>query len=129
MPWASSLVACLVLLAQTGCSGVRPIPVMIGGDPALDACGGLGVVSGEEAGGRHPVPVRTGPGPQHSVVDSLAEGATVWLCDRRDGWIGIVYGAEGQDCQVSTPVADEIPYAGDCRSGWVEDRHVRLTAG
>ena len=103
-----------------------PIPVMVGGAPELDACAATGVVSGLKPVQGNYLSVRAGPGLAFKRVDKLNVGERVWLCDTKDGWIGIVY---GNDCGVATPLPLRRPYPGPCASGWVSERFIELEAG
>ena len=102
-------------------------PVWVGEQPDLDACGGLGQISGNG-----PQAVHAGPGNQHAVIARLQPGTPAWLCDSAgDGqWIGIVHADDpDQDCGVSVAVPAHQPYRGPCRSGWVRATAVQLLAG
>jgi hypothetical protein len=105
------------------------VPVMIGGDANLDACGAVGTVSGLKPTAGNTLSVRSGPGPEQERIDRLARGTRVWLCDRRGPWLGVVYGPPGVDCVVSTPRAVRQSYRAPCSSGWVHERYVELLAG
>ena len=108
----------------------RQVPVRVGGEADLDACGGLGEVSGLDPAGDAFLSVRAGPGRRYAERDRLGEGRRIWLCDERGPWIGVVYGpSDATDCQVSSPVPDQRAYGGPCRSGWVHQRFVALLAG
>lgn len=121
------LTACIVL--QPSQAGPRPVPVMIGGEHDLDACGAVGVVSGLAPKPTSTLAVRSGPGPQFDRIDRLTSGSRVWLCDHKGRWLGVVYGLDGQDCGVSTPSERRQPYTGPCASGWVFDQYVSPLAG
>ena len=125
----SMLVLSLVQIAsaQKGAS----VPVMVGGEADLDACGSIGAVVGLDPNGDNFLAVRTGPGTQFDQIDSLYTGDQIHLCDRQGAWLGIVYqgGGPAGDCGVATPVADRTPYAGGCNSGWVFEEYVQLVAG
>jgi hypothetical protein len=119
--------ACIVLQPAQG--RIRSVPVMIGGERDLDACGAVGVVSGLDPKPASTLSVRSGPGPQFDRIDRLTSGTRVWLCDRKGPWVGVVYGPDGQDCGVSRPIDRRRPYTGPCASGWVFDKYVSLLAG
>lgn len=105
------------------------VPVMVGGEAELDACGGTGLVSGLQAVPGNGLVVRRGPGIGYAKVAVLTAGARVWLCDSRDGWLGVVFGAAGQDCWVSSPQVMHAPYKGPCTAGWVRGRFISPEAG
>ena len=127
---AAALAAGCLAAGWTGASAQRArVPVMYGGAPGLDACGGLGRVRGLQRGGDNFLSVRAGPGTHHREIDRLRNGRSVWFCDGSGDWIGIVYGAAGQECNVGSPVARKMPYPGPCRSGWVHKTFVELMAG
>jgi hypothetical protein len=99
---------------------------MIGGEPELDACGATGIVAGLKPVPGNVLSVRAGPGVEFTRIGELRPGDRVWLCDRKDGWLGIVY---GENCGVSTPIAERAPYTGPCKAGWVSERYVEPEAG
>src|SRR5688572_14048047 len=93
------------------------VPVMVGGDPQLDACA-TGIARGER------VVVRSGPSDDHEPVDALDPGTPLSVCgaSAERAWRAVVYRAPDQtavDCGVATPVANATRYAGPCRYGWV----------
>lgn len=124
---ALTLAACVPMPASAG-EGDR-VPVMIGGEPAIDACGALGAVANLQPVPGNSLSVRVGPGLEFERVDQLAPGARLWLCDRSGPWLGVVYAAGAEDCGVASPVTPREPYRGACRSGWVHERYVELLAG
>ncbi|MBM4311358.1 MAG: integron [Deltaproteobacteria bacterium] len=124
----------IVIVFLLSCSlafAAQDVPVMIGSaDPELDACLSLAEVSGLE---HSHLSVRTGPGLQFNIVDSLANGQQVWVCDSAANglWLGIVYSQLGTetDCGVPSPVKVPQKYAGPCRFGWVHSKWIRIIAG
>lgn len=108
-------------------------PVRIGTEAAdLDACLSQGEVAGLDPQGDNYLTVRAGPGRDSRPLDRLGPGRIVNVCERRDSWLGIVYGPASrldEDCGVGSPVPRPRPYAGRCRSGWVAARYVRIVAG
>src|SRR5215475_645071 len=117
------------IVFQPSQAGTRPVPVMIGGERDLDACGAVGVVSGLDAKAASTVAVRSGPGRQFERIARLTAGTRVWLCDHKGHWIGVVYGPNDQDCGVSTPYDKRRPYTGPCAANWVFAKYVSLLAG
>lgn len=105
------------------------VPVMVGGEADLDACGASGRVRGLKADGDNFLAVRTGPGTRYRMVDKLRNGQNVSMCDEKGDWIGIVYSRKDQRCGVGTPIARRQPYRGPCRSGWVHKSFIELMAG
>lgn len=117
------IMAGLAMLSSVCMAG--GIPVMVGGENDMDACGSLGVVSKKES----TVIVRDGPGIRFKLLDKLKPNSQVWICDQRGAWLGIVYDLTGQECGVSSPIEARRPYAGKCASGWVLRKHIELLAG
>lgn len=109
------------------------MPVMVGGEEDLDACGSVGVVSGLAPRGDGFLAVRTGANASYKLVDKLLEGQQVLMCSTSaDGkWYGIVYAPENKDldCGVSSPISPAQPYQGKCKSGWVSGRWIKQIAG
>lgn len=104
------------------------VPVMVGGEAGLDACASTGIVAGLR-GPRSFLAIRRGPGLQFEAAGRLRQGARLWICEARGGWLGVVHGAEGLDCGVSSPRPARQAYRGPCVSGWVAERFVRREAG
>lgn len=117
--------AALLLSACADDQGYRQA-VLVGGSPIDDACGGSGIVRED----LETVSVRARPTASSAPLDQLAGGTMVWYCDAAPGWVGVVYGKEaGDDCGVATPLAVSAPYAGRCKSGWIESINLTLLAG
>jgi hypothetical protein len=132
--FALSSITVLQLLSPPHASVQPPepgqVPVYVGGEADLDACGGLGEVSGLDPAGDAFLAVRAGPSRRYAERDRLREGQRLWFCDQRGPWIGVVYGpSDATDCQVSSPAPTRHAYGGPCRSGWVHERFVALLAG
>jgi hypothetical protein len=115
------------------------VPVYYGAEEGLDACGGAGdiVSAGTHAGYAK---VRSGPGRQFAVIDSLAVGSSIIFCDSppnsgaHDKWTPVVYEPLGEagkdmDCGTGSPVAKYQAYPGPCKSGWVVSESARVLAG
>ena len=102
------------------------VPVMVGGEESLDACGGVDTTVSAVA-------VRSGPGDHYPVVEHLDRGARVYICDMSPDrrWEGIVSfpAEEAESCGVSSPIPTRQAYPGTCRSGWVPTDSVVLIAG
>ncbi|KAI5914888.1 integron [Thauera sp. 2A1] len=126
-----------IVLGALGTSGqvladvpsMESVPVMVGGEPDLDACASTGIVVGLRGGPGSFLALRRGPGLRFAITDRLRAGARLWLCDSRGAWLGVVHAADGRDCGVSSPQRARQPYRGPCTSGWVSDRFVRREAG
>jgi hypothetical protein len=106
--------------------GGAAVPVLVGGEVELDACGSVGIVSGLRGGQGNFISVRRGPGRSFREVGRLRPGDRVWMCDAREAWVGVVF---GRGCGVAAPRAQRKPYNGPCASGWVAERYLRLEAG
>lgn len=125
----AALAAVCVTAAPLSASAGGQVP-SIGLDGAgLDACGGIGVVTGFEPD----LVVRDEPDEYAREKDRLPLRTLVWLCEPVGDWQGIVYPTgEFQDlgdCQVSSPVPAPRPYAGPCAHGWVTARNLALVTG
>jgi hypothetical protein len=115
------------------------VPVYYGREEHEDACGGAGdiVSAGTHAGYAK---VRSGPGRQFAVIDSLPVGSSIIFCDSppntgaHDKWTPVVYEPLGEagkdmDCGTGSPVAKYQAYPGPCKSGWVVSESARVLAG
>ena len=111
--------------------GNRPVMLQAGEDN-LDPCA-LGMIadheqSGPEGGGA--IMVFPGDSTDLDYVDTLVHGDPVWICDASENMVGIIYTNDpDQDCEVSSPVAEDRPYLGPCDWGWVLADWVEVTAG
>lgn len=106
----------------------EPMPVQVGNNDDLDACGSTGKITG------HLLSVRATPDAKGSQTARLAKGKIVQICDESadSQWIGIVYAPAAKpdmDCGVGTPISPRRDYDGPCRSGWVAARYVQVIAG
>ncbi|MEM6762964.1 MAG: SH3 domain-containing protein [Pseudomonadota bacterium] len=121
--------AAVVATALPGGSAaqVLDVPVMIGGEPDLDACSGVGRIARLNPRGDGFLAVRAGPSTDYAKIDELYNGDIVVICDQDGRWSGVVYG--GADCGTSSPVPRRMAYRGPCRAGWVFDRYVDYIAG
>ena len=115
--------------AQTFIERRIDVPVMLGGDPDLDACPSLGQIVGLHPNGDGFLSVRSGPGVPYREIDRLYNGNKVSVCGRRGAWHPIVYPADEGECGVGTPWPVRQPYTGPCNYGWVHSRYVRIIAG
>ncbi len=125
--FAAILMAASVVWAHAQSS----IPVIIGVDgPGFDACGGVGRVVGLNPRGDNFLAVRAGPSTDFTKIDELYTADTVYLCESRGRWYGVVYSAGGEAgaCGVGSP-APRQRYSGPCRSGWVFGRYISVIAG
>jgi hypothetical protein len=72
--------------------------------------------------------VRRAPDVRSAVIDQLAEGASVTVCERSGLWRGIVYSLDRPlDCGLNDGAGEA--YSGYCRSGWVPVWALTVTAG
>lgn len=115
------------LLAASADARSARVPVLVGGDPDLDACSSVGKIVGLDPNGDNFLSVRSGPGSKYDELDRLHTGDLVYLCDEHGAWQGVVYPAEG--CGVTTSVPNQQPYTGPCRSGWIFGKYVVVVAG
>lgn len=126
----AAIVACACLPRGIEAAQIRPaVPVMVGGQEASEGCAGTATIS-IRAGIR--LNLRAGPGLTHPVIARLADGQRISICQRRDGWVGVLVLRDGprpRDCQVSDAGPKPLPYAGPCVSGWISGRYVRVFAG
>lgn len=109
-------------------------PVLVGRDgPELEACASVGRVTRPDPEKDSYLSVYARPDDNGGEADRVAGGNLVWLCDSEGDWQGIVYPSgtwqDLGDCRVSSPQQAPGPYAGPCRQGWVQARHLELVAG
>lgn len=78
------------------------------------------------------ISVYPGASEELDTIDELAEATPVWVCETSNDehMVGIIYATyQGEDCEVSSPVAEDTDYVGPCDSGWVMAQDVELLAG
>lgn len=78
------------------------------------------------------ISVYPGASEELEAIDELAEATPVWVCETSNDeqMVGIIYATyQGEDCEVSSPVAEDTDYFGPCDSGWVMEQDVELLAG
>lgn len=124
------LTACLVaapLMAQPRYSGGNE-PVTLSASET-DPCS-YGVIV--ELAPETTISVYPGASEELDAIDELAEATPIWICETSNDeqMVGIIYATyQGEDCEVSTPVAEDTDYFGPCDSGWVMAQDVKLLAG
>lgn len=125
-----ALSVALLLATQAACA--QPVvPVRVGGNIEIDACGAVGQVTGLKSSGDGFLAVRNGPGSSFQIVDKLHNGQLLYVCDSAsDGtWLGVVYASGEDNCGVTSPIAEKRVYAGRCKTGWVSAAWVEIVAG
>lgn len=68
--------------------------------------------------------IRSGPGSQYQVLDTLSDGEVVIVFEERGDWAGVVYRTNDVTCASQT--TRKVPYQ---RSGWVDKNLLRDLAG
>lgn len=121
-------------MARAASPAPAEVPVRVGLEAELDACGSWARVSGLKPGGDGFLAVRGGPGAQYALRDRLREGDTFFVCGDAAGgkWFSIVYPRAGQDasdCGVSSSLPRPVAYRGPCAWGWVHADWVEILAG
>ncbi|MEP2736413.1 MAG: hypothetical protein ABJP34_08945 [Erythrobacter sp.] len=107
----------------------RPVQYGVDG-PNLDACSGVGKVSGLKADGDGFLAVRAEPNMKAFEADRIKNDQTVFFCEEDGPWIGVVYDKSGKkDCGTGSPIPEPTTYVGPCDSGWVDSRYLTLIAG
>ena len=137
---AVAIMTTLAALSVSAEAASKRTPVMIGGHADLDACMTIGHVA--RLGPTRPedpksgfLSVRSGPGGNaYFETDRVHNGDEVIICETSGPWHAIIYPNRGQsfqDCyaQINVTLARRVPYQGSCRSGWVHERYIEITAG
>ncbi len=101
------------------------IEVMERADDGLDTCA-YGQVSGLKHDGDGFLSVRRGPGTIYKAFDQLKNHDKVWLFEEKDGWYGVVYGVDDQNC---SPIEKDRPVDTQGKKGWVHGKWIELLAG
>jgi hypothetical protein len=111
--------------------GRTDVPVMVGGEPDMDACPSSGTVMGLNPRGDGFLSVRSGPGgSQFREIDRVYNGMRLAICDQVGPWFAVVYSTDNRtECNVGTPWSRRQAYTGPCRYGWVHSHYVGDLAG
>ncbi len=131
-----AFVTALAVLAVAPAGLAQPMftggnrPVVLTGGEGLDPCA-YGMINdpptGPEMGA---VMVFPGDSTDLEYTDTLVHGDPVWVCEASEDWLGIVYSHNPDlDCEVSSPVDEDMPYLGPCDWGWVKAEWVEIIAG
>ncbi len=107
-------------------AGARPVRIGIDGEHGMDACHTNGRISGQDTVG-----VVGAPEAGAARADGVEPGQTVDICERLPGWYGVVYrkGSDTANCGTGENLPGPRDYVGPCRSGWVPENNVEVTAG
>ena len=121
--------ATITLIAGTAAHAATPdIPVQLYSPDELDACtyGAVTNVGDDES-----AMIFAGPTSEYDVIDYVANGDMVWICDGDEGMAGIIYPtSEDEDCgALATPYTEMTAYEGPCASGWIMSDLVEVLAG
>ncbi len=103
------------------------VPVQLEPMDDLDPCS-LGQI--RNVGEDSSAIIFAGPSSDYAMVDTLADGDLIWVCQSDDDMLGIVYSTGGvMDCELSSPMEEAINYSGPCSTGWIKQDWVEITAG
>lgn len=107
-------------------AGARAVRIGIDGQHGMDACHTNGRISGQDTVGVLGAPEATA-----ARADGVEPGQTVDICETIPGWYGVVYrnGSDTASCGTGENLPGPRDYAGPCRSGWVPEANVQVTAG
>jgi hypothetical protein len=104
-------------------------PVQYGGDENLDACPTLAQVTNLSEGKDEFLAVKAAPHLKATRLDKLHRGQSLWICQEKKDWYGVVYSTgQNQNCGVTQAVKTKKVYDGPCKSGWVSKKFVELVA-
>jgi len=113
-----------ILFLSTQAFAFPTSPVNWGGDPGMDACGGMGLTMAETV----MITVNQNGGVSFDTV--VPAGTRVSFCDYDSGYYGVLIHEEKSECgggSATVPVAE--PYSGPCKSGWIKEIFLELLAG
>lgn len=114
----------------SGSAAMAEQSVMVGGDATLDACSAVGVVSGLKPVAGNFLALRAAGNANSKMIAKLENGQQLFICEEKSDWIGVVVPNEKDaNCGVTSPIAQQGSYTGDCASGWVYRKYVELLAG
>ncbi len=113
--------------APASAIAARPVRFGVDGAQGMDACHTNARLTGTGA-----IAIREAPDAGARQNDEGETGLIVEICERTDGWVGIVWKGEGDpehDCGTGANLPGPKNYDGPCRSGWVAEANVEVTAG
>ena len=73
--------------------------------------------------------VRLRPSLRSRMVDKLADGAHVYICDEHADWYKVFYGGRDAPCGTEFSNGIEQRKTLDCKSGWVNRNWIDVTSG
>ena len=126
---ALSAIALAISVSAFAQAVTLDVPVMMGGNPEIDACQGYGEIADLMPPDDF-LSVRSGPASRYREIDRLKNGVKVFVCDDKTPWVGIVYPAtENRNCKVGAALAKRRAYAGPCKRGWIHRKYLKMLAG
>ncbi len=106
----------------------RAVRIGIDGEHGMDACHTNGRLRGTGE-----IAIREAPDAGARANDQGENGLIVDICETSvPGWVGVVWKGEGDpehDCGTGANLPGPKNYDGPCRSGWVPEANVEVTAG
>lgn len=112
--------------AAAATATARPVRIGMGGELDLDACHTNGKLSGQDTIG-----ILEAPNANARQIAGGEPNLAVHICETIPGWYGIVWseGDPERDCGTGANLPGPKNYDGPCRSGWVPEQNVEVTAG
>ncbi|MBV8685756.1 MAG: SH3 domain-containing protein [Alphaproteobacteria bacterium] len=123
-----SVLPVLNFSVEAGAYPNRPHVPVIAGRTDIAQCNAARIVRTSLGSGRL-LSLRAGPGTSYARIGRITPGQTVFTCDERGQWIGIVFSHHGASCTLRSARRVGIDLPKGCQSGWVARRWVEVISG
>ena len=119
------IIISLILLLSVEALAIPTNPVNWGGDPGMDACGGMGLTMAES------IMITVSQKGEVSFDTIVPAGTRVSFCDYDiSGYHGVLIHEDGAECGGGSAIVPvKEPYSGPCKSGWIKEAFLELLAG
>jgi uncharacterized protein YgiM (DUF1202 family) len=72
--------------------------------------------------------LRSGPGTKYAAIGRVADGASLYVCDKQGSWYHVFYVGIGKPCTGSTNGLEKKKSV-SCKSGWAKRKDVNVLSG
>jgi len=118
----------LITVLITACASKAnlAVPITISASGVDDPCGAVGIVVNTKNGTHS---IRDRPDTAAIELLTIPSGGRLLLCEKRDGWYGVVVLEKEKQCLDGNYNSVSQTYLGPCDSGWIQQKFVEYFAG